>query len=317
MDAFKLMDDLEKLEELEICGLMPENYLSLFDNPNVAYMDEEQRELYEAGIDPDEYEELDDVEKIKVLEQHGLDPEDYLEICDDSDESEPIEEFKELADAGINVSDFKCFDDVGKCYELELHGIDPMDYIGIFENPDVIGMNEDERELYELGVDIEEFRLLDDLGKKEALKECDIDPEEYRDVFDNPDVIIGTEGQSYNNIPAVDEYQEHSGNESKDAVDSTNFYEEQIFRALGLDLDTLRWGTEEQRRKILVEKNLSYDEFKNYFFSYDISQKWRNRNSNDMSLLSEILKEMSKNPPMKNRGVKEWTNGEITIKFEE
>ena len=154
-------------------------YDSLKEKDDDEFLDEDEKELKEAGVDLDFFYLMSDVEKKEELERCGLDPDDYTDMFDNPDILNLDDNELELYEAGIDLDDFNAMDDFDKKEELELNGLDPNDFRDMFEDPDTIDMDDLEQQLYQAGIDIDSFKWMDDEEKLEELEDKNLDPEDF------------------------------------------------------------------------------------------------------------------------------------------
>lgn len=190
-------------------------------------------------------------------------------------------------------------------------------------------ITEAEELLHAAGIESYEFEMLSGEEKYSLIRRNDWDVDLFTDYFgilerielekayngvdedEQEECYVESEDGDY---AIYDNYEAY--NESAYEEDA-EYYEDKVFSYFGIDIDTMRYGSEDARRSVLDRYNLRYDEFSDYFALFDIGEKWKNRTSNDLTLLSQILDEIGKYSSMKDRGITEWTNGDVVIKFTE
>ena len=205
--------------------------------------------------------------------------------------------------------------------EIDKDEDDILSDLDFYEDEDI---NEAEELLSEEGIELYEFELMSGEEKYSLIKENDWDIDLFEDYFDPIELIhLEIENDKQDDASPEEDYYEDEedddeidgDDEDEDDGEETEYYEDKVFSYFGIDIDTMRYGSEESRRKLLNEHNIQYDDFNDYFAMFDIGEKWRGRASNDLSLLAQILDEMGKYSFMKDRGITEWTNGDVVIKF--
>ncbi len=218
IDEFELLSDDEKLEKLKDAGLDPSDYEEYFDDfdeacenaeleefaDNLGVSKEKIKILLDNDIDPEDFDRMDDEEKYQALLDRDLDPEDFKEAfldfetevtertVDEYADKWCIDEYdvRELMDADVDLGEFDEANDDEKMKMILDAELDPDDYEDCFDDEDYLrdlkealgGM--DPYTLNEAGIDLEEFKDMEDLERVEKMIATGLDPSDLDDYFD-------------------------------------------------------------------------------------------------------------------------------------
>ena len=115
-----------------------------------------------------------------------------------ADDFEDEDEFltddeKKLKRAGIDPDMFELDDDFEKREQLLLAGLDLHEFFYMFDDPSIPDYSENEIKVAQAGIDPLDYKFWDDYEKKEGLLDADLDPHDFEEDFDDPDIIDMTE----------------------------------------------------------------------------------------------------------------------------
>ena len=100
---------------------------------------------------------------------------------------------------------------------------------GAFGNDDDDLLTFEEQELKDAGIDLDEFELMDDEEKKEILEDNFLDPEDFRDMFDDDSILDDDDDEDDDD----DDYDFHDHNDESDESDDDGYINDLKFMDSG------------------------------------------------------------------------------------